>query len=529
MPFVPDQPKFVPDRPADAIPERRGTDAAAQYLGVINRAIAPYVAAAAGGAAVGGPAGAVVAPGALALTDVGATLANLGLQATGAETRVPVPSEVIRSGFEQVAPSAFRQPETTGQRFVATGAEAAGGAFTTANALRELATQFGPGAVRNVLSTLGKGPVAQTTAATGGATAQQGLIEASEPDSTLRNPILIAATGVLGSMGAGKVGLRGTQTVREAIGKGTPSEEQLYSMARAKYKDFDNAGVAFSAPAYDRMLTSLKLRLADAGYTDQSAITSALNKLEKFSGQVRNFTDLDTARSDITKTLIKSSDENVRRLGREITDEIDDFVLSASPNDIISGNLPQALSSLREARQMWRQVSRSEQMSELLRRAKLSGKPLDEAVRQEFRALAKNQKRLNAFSPEEQQFINDVIQGGNVAKALTDFSEALRIQRSLGGTLYAGTGGLATPFAAQIGQIDPLTAATIFTGVAGTRAGASFLANRLAQQRAETAGAAMRGFRRAPTTPLILPTATSAIRPEINFLSESEAANALAQ
>jgi len=291
----------------------------------------------------------------------------------------------------------------------------------------------------------------------------------------------------------GKLAFRGPQGVKEFFGKGTPSEEQVYQAAKNKYQEVDQAGVAFSSTAYDRMLSNLRQRLADAGYTDQSAITSVVNKLEKFRGTARNLTDLDTARSDITKTLIKSQDENVRRLGHEIADEIDDFVLNASPQDVISGNLPNALKSLNEARGLWTQVSRSEQMSELLRRAKLSDQPLDTAVRNEFRTLAKNERRFNRFSPEEKQFILNVVQGGKLEKALTDFSEALSVRRSLGGTLYAGAGGLATPFAAQIGQIDPLTAATIMGGVATTRGVTSVAANALAARRAELAARGMRG------------------------------------
>jgi hypothetical protein len=510
------------------IPQRQGFDLASQYIGVINRAVAPYVTAAAAGGAVGGPYGAAVAPAALAITDVGATLANLGLQATGAETRVPVPSEVIRSGFEQVVPSAFREPETAAQRFTSTGAEAATGAATQANALRELAIQYGPGVVRNVLTAMGRGPAAQTAAAVGGAEAQQALIETSEPGSAQRNPVLVAAVGTLGSILAGRAGARGPQSVRELLGKGTPTEEQVYQQAKAKYREFDKAGVAFSSTAYDRMLGNLRQRLADAGYTDQSAITSVLNKLDKFKGQPRNLTDIDTARSDVTKSLIKSQDENVRRLGREIADELDDFVVNASPNDVISGNLPQALSNLNEARRLWTQVSRSEQMSELFRRAKLSDQPLDTAVRQEFRALAKNKRRFDKFSPEEQDFIMKVVEGGKVAEALTDFSEALRVQRSLGGTLYLGAGGLATPYAASVGQIDPLTAITIMGGVTGTRGITSAVANRLAAQRAATAGRAMRGFRPEPLASLALPTAQAAIRPgDVNFLQQSEVLNAL--
>jgi len=295
----------------DQIPQRQGLDALSQYAGVINRAIAPYATVGIGGTAVGGPIAGAGAVGTLALTDLGATLANLGLQAAGSERRVPVPSDVIRGGYEAVMPGIFREPETTGQRYTASGAEAAASAFSQANALRQLAQTYGPGAVKNVLSTMGRDRAAQTAAATGGAAAQQTMIETSEPGSIQQNPLLVAATGVLGSMATGRLAARGPQTVKEMLGKGTPSEEQLYKQAKAKYNELDNSGVVFSGSAYDRLLSSLKNRLADAGYketTAESAITAVVNKMNKFAGKNQTWSELDRIRSDIGKSLIKSGD-----------------------------------------------------------------------------------------------------------------------------------------------------------------------------------------------------------------------------
>lgn len=524
-PFAEFQPAPTVVEPPSEIPQRRGLDLAAQYAGVINRAVAPYIAAQ--------TAAPVVGPLALAATDITSALYN-PLAGMAGLPAMQSGSEAVRGLFPQ---QVFREPETSGQAIFGAGLEAATGARGTATALGQAADQLNalrqlrggaPTTTENVLGTMAQRPGAQAISGAGGAAAQQAVIEGSEPGSVAQNPVIMAAVGVLGSMAAGKTALRGPQTVKELVGKGTPSEEQMYRQAKAKYRQVDESGVAFSSQAYDRMLSNLRQRLDEAGYTDQPAIKATLNKLEKFSGMARYLTDIDTARSDITKTLIKSQDENVRRLGREMADELDDFVLNASPDDVLSGNLPRALSNLNEARQLWTKISRSEQMSELLRRAKLSDQPLDTAVRQEFRSLAMNQRRFSKFSPEEQQFIMNVIEGGNVTKALTDFSEALRVQRSLGGTLYAGAGGLATPFAAPIGQIDPATAAAIMGGVATTRAGTGALANVLAARRAETAARAMRGFRPEPLAPLALPTAQAAIRPgDVNFLSQSEVLNAL--
>lgn len=526
------------------IPQRTGVDAVTQYLGVINQAIAPYVAAGTAGAVAGAPfggvgafPGAAVGAGALGITDLSATLFNLGAQAAGAETRLPLASQVIREKMQQVAPPAFREPETPAQRLTSVGAEAGVSALTQANMLRSLAkyvnprTQInfpgGPISAKETVTAMGTAPGAQTAAATGGALAQQAVVEKSKPDSFARNPLVLALAGFLGGSAAGRLVLRGPQNVRAMFGKEVPSEAQVYQQAKDDYKLAEQAGVVFKPAAYDRMLQFLNKRLIDEGYTDQPAITAALNKLNKFQGQARSFIDLDTARSDITKTLIKSSDENVRRLGREIADHLDEFIDGAQPTEILAGNIPQAVSALGRARESWRQVSRSEEMSELLRRATLSEGSLDAAIRNEFRNLAKNQKRLQRFSPSEQDFILDVVQGGRFADKLSRFSEALRVERSLGGTLYLGTGGLATPFAAPVGQIDVPTALAVMTGITGARAGTGAMANFLAAQRAKDAAAAMRGFRRVPVTPLALPVAETTVRPGVNFLRESEILSAL--
>ena len=553
MPFKPDTstaPRFKPDRVEDAIPQRTGVvDTLSQYAGVINRAIAPYATVGIGGTAVGGPIAGAGAVGTLALTDLGATLANLGLQAAGSERRVPVPSDVIRSGYEAVMPSAFsgfREPETTGQRYVGTGAEAAMSAFSQANALRQLAQTYGPGVAKNVLSTLGRDRAAQTAAATGGASAQQAMIEESEPGTALRNPVLVAAVGALGSMATGRLAARGPQTIKEMVGKGTPSEEQLYKQAKAKYSELDNSGVVFSGSAYDRLLSSLKNRLADAGYketTAESAITSILNKMGKFSGKNQTWSELDRVRSDIGKSLIKSNDENVRRLGREMADEIDEFVDNVSPRDLVisvgpsgtakTGDVKRLLAARDQARNLWGQVSRSEEMSELLRQAKLEAGAtditLDQAIRNKFLNLAKAQdgRKLKRFSPEEQQFILEVSQGGDFTRLLSEFSDALKFNRGLGGGLYLGVGGLATPYAAQLGQIDFPTALALGTGIAGVRGTTSALSNRLAARRAETAARAMRGFRPQPVTAIGLPSVQTAVSPNVNFLTQSEVLNAL--
>ena len=107
------------------IPSSRGTasteeDSLPQWLGVANRALAPYATAATAGALAGAPAGGVGAlPGAalgvtaLGLTDLGTSLYNVGSPYFG-YSRVPTGSEAIRDIYGSVGVG--KAPKTTGQK-----------------------------------------------------------------------------------------------------------------------------------------------------------------------------------------------------------------------------------------------------------------------------------------------------------------------------------------------------------------------------------------------------------------------------
>lgn len=528
---------------ADAIPQRQGMDAAAQYAGLVNRAVAPYATAAGVGAALGAPFGAVGAiPGAAAATgmlgayDIGSSLFNVASGAFGGP-QVMTGSEAIRALYPQ---GIFRQPETAGQAIGTTALESAVGGAGTANALRRLAPMISPNAmvrgvnVRQATEALGAQPAAQAATGAGAGATQQAITEYADPESPIRSPFLTPLLGVLGGTIAGIGAVRGPQALREVTGRGTPSTERTYAAAKASYGDVDRSGVQFSSDAVNSFLDDLKAKLVQEGYTEnQSAITAQLNKLDRLRDKPQSISQLDTVRSQVVKDLIKSKDENVSRLGREMADSINDFVLDAPDSALVSGaqNRPEALAKLLNARQLWAAVSKSEQMEELIRKARLEDKPLDEALRNEFRTLARDPKKLNRFSADEQDFIMNVVKGGPITKAMTDFSQALKVRQSLGGTVYGGLGALSIPMIGnQFGAgVDFPTALGIGTLVAGGRKGAEMTANMMAAQRANQAAAAMRGFRRAPLIPLTIPLLQTTGRQPIDFAAQSQALNALAQ
>lgn len=495
----------IPPPPAPA--QTSGLEGASRAAGIFNRAVAPFATAQATAPVIG--------PLALGATDLVSGMYNFAANALGGQPMM-TGSEAIRSLYPQAV---FRTPETATERVASAALEGATGAGAQAQAFSRAANMLRPNtATQNVLSAMSQQPGAQRAAGAVGAAAPQAMVEASEEDSPLRNPVLLSVTGALASVAGGRAAVRGQEALR-----GAPTTEALYKNARSLYRKIDESGVLMSGAAYDRMLASMTQRLQLEGYTDQAAIRSQLTKLERFQGQDRSISALDTTRSDISKTLLKSSDENVRRLGRVMADEIDDFINTATPADVTNPNmLPQVQADLLRARELWSKVSRSEQVEELVRRAKLSDQPFDTALRSEFRTLAKNERRLNRFSPEERQFILRVVEGGPVAKALTDFSEALRL-RSYGGLLYASAGAAALPVAQQAGfATDPATSALMIGGVAAGRQGAQFAANRLAQVRANQAARSMRGFAPAPLYPIRVPALQNALRAPYDYDAERE-------
>lgn len=469
------------------IPQRTPAETASRLVGVVAERLAPYAATSAAGAAVGGPFGAAAAPAALGLADLAAMGINVGAGALGAETRVPAPSDIIRGGIKQIAPSVFVTPETTTERLIGTGAEAATAALTQANALRMLAGRVQPGTVQNVLQEMGRAPGTQVAAAVPAAVAADATSELLNESEVVTDPyarlMLSTAAGLLG-------GAAGAKTV--GAGAVLPNVAKMRTQAKTLYKNVDQSGVQFDPLGYEAWLGGLRNQLKSFDPAQHGAVELEIKNLEKSLGSAPTIGQLDTARSNIKKRLGKSTDPNIRRLGSELTDELDDFVMN-SPVAAFGGNYQQAVEQLKEARLLYAAISKSDQMEELVRRAKLRSTPLDTAIRAEFSNFARNPRKMRLLTPEERGFVEDVVLTGKLASALTNVSQALRVRQTFGGHLYAGTTGGVFGFLSP--YVTPTQAFTLGATVLGARALTGAGANTLARRRAAIAAAQMRGGR----------------------------------
>lgn len=476
--------------------------AASRYGKLTLEAAGPYATAAALGAGAGaaltapvgglgaGP-GAAMGVTALGLTDLGANLYNLASPAWGGAP-IPTGSDVIRRGIRSIGGGA--EPQTPAEQKYVSGVEAATAALSQANALRNLAPMLSQRAptTANVLREMGQKPAAQTAAAIGATEAPLLLQDYTEDEpSFLRNPVSNAFASVLGGLALGTAVGKAPGMMRMLPGRGTPSTTQVREQSTRAYEQMKQAGVEMTPQSYDNFLARVASDLQAEGFdpAHHTALAAQLRKLESYRGQPRSLAELDVARSEIRKKLGGNPDPNVRRLVSALTDNLDEYITTARPQDIAAGDLNVALPALLEARRLWAAASKSDEMEELLRRAKFSNQPLDSAIRAEFQTFVKNPRKMRKFTPEEQAFIEKVASGSSWRSGLEDLGHSMQLKHAI----LASSTGAGLGLYSQ--SIDPAIGAAVGAGLYGTSLAARGASNALARRQANQAAAFMRGYR----------------------------------
>jgi hypothetical protein len=206
-----------------------------------------------------------------------------------------------------------------------------------------------------------------------------------------------------------------------SVSKDAPSIEQLKADAQSAYKRAEDAGINIS----EFSLKKLKGRiLSDIGERTDPTLhpdtTAALKRIMDTKGDI-SLSKLDQLRqiASDAKGSVKPADQ---RLASKIVDSIDDFVDNLGQKDVTSGD-PKAAGALSEARNLYQRQKKAETIDNLIKRAEISApnfsaSGLENALRTEFRSLAKNDKQMKRFTPEERSAIIKVAKGGPVENSL---------------------------------------------------------------------------------------------------------------
>jgi len=230
-------------------------------------------------------------------------------------------------------------------------------------------------------------------------------------------------------MGRGVVADEATQNATSTGRQGglapvskAPSKADLKKSAEAAYKRADESGVVVTPESFSTLKTRIAADMQKQGidpalHPDSSA---ALRRITDKNGSL-TLQELETLRriANDAEGSIKPAD---RRLAGRMVDEIDDYIDSLTERDVVAGDAAKG-KALKEARSLYSRAKKAEELDNLMERAELSapnfsGSGMENAIRTEFRNLAKNERRMRRFTREEQEAIKRVAKGGPVENTL---------------------------------------------------------------------------------------------------------------
>lgn len=218
---------------------------------------------------------------------------------------------------------------------------------------------------------------------------------------------------------------------RRTAPKAATTVEELTTLKNATYKQADNAGVAYSPDGYDRMLAGIAKEVqADNFNPDRHrAAASFIQDMIAKRGQPMTLTQLDQLRQNVRRDLITPSYGNQAasadaHFGYLILDEIDEFIATAKGKDVIAGSAGDGNTLILAARELNTRLRKTELLEEALTKAERraastgSGGNINNAIRQNIRAILDSKKRSKAFTKAELFEMESLIRQGSMENFL---------------------------------------------------------------------------------------------------------------
>lgn len=352
-------------------------------------------------------------------------LAGAGESVQGMADMVAPPG--VRRGLQAVAGVVHRGAEALGQ---ATG----NNALATAGRLAPRAGQY--------QTRTQAGQVARTAGQMAPGAAAPGSIAQRAANLVVPTITTEAAGRTAQAMGAGERGVQVARTVGGLAGgvaanvrapvrpkpaprTRAPSVDDLRTAKNAAYSAVDNAGVQYKPEATSRLVQTVREKLGEEIDPDlHSRLASVVKRrVEAIDGQPITLTKLDKIRQVINEdVLTPQSSKGERRLAYQLRDILDEFVGSASADDVLSAGDPGvAASTLKKARELNTRVAKIEAIQGAQARAANraasthSGGNINNATRQEVRKVA---ERGRNWTPAEKQALDQVVRGSKTQNVL---------------------------------------------------------------------------------------------------------------
>ena len=275
-----------------------------------------------------------------------------------------------------------------------------------------------------------------------------------------------AATGAtIGAVTGGAVGAYGARGAQRAVERTVPTADLLRAQANNLYTQADQAGLVVGPAGFSNMADDVAITVRREGIdpTIHPKATAALQRILDAKGQPLRLQEIDTLRR-VVGGAAKSIDPDERRLASIIIDKMDDYLDNLAPGDVVSGNAQVASQTIKEARGLWSRFRKGEMFEQMADRAQtsaqnFSGSGYENALRTEYRALARNAKKMRGFTAAEQDALKLVARGGpieNIARQIGKFAPTGVVSTGLSGgigyTLGGPVGGAALLAAGAAGR-----------------------------------------------------------------------------
>jgi hypothetical protein len=288
--------------------------------------------------------------------------------------------------------------------------EALGGAASQITAAAQIAKQGITPLARSIAERFSAQPTAQLAVTPPAAAVSQTTLEATG------SPVAaLAAGGATGALGG----------VRPRRFEAGPSAEDLAMQAKGQYQKATDAGVVVVPKSVQSLSARLSKEAKDLGYDPDlhPGVRAVLRRLSEEGSSPKTLDDLEVLRRVVRAPASDALNKDQQRIATQLIRKFDDFVSNLGPNDISAGNAPEAISALKNARQLYARNIKSDIIEDIMNKTDLSSTQysqsgLENSIRVQFRTLAKNKTKMAQFSKEEQAQIRKIVKGDTLQNML---------------------------------------------------------------------------------------------------------------
>lgn len=231
--------------------------------------------------------------------------------------------------------------------------------------------------------------------------------------------------GTAAQIAAGLAAGAGTAAFDRSGAIAARSADELERDAHTLYQQVDQSGFQINPRSLQNAMVNAGRDLYAQGLAPYiREVWSPFRTIYRTAdGFARNNAPLTLIEVDRLRQLAKgpmsSADPNIVRLSGILRDHIDNWFAGLTPRDVRNMRNPQAaVTQLRQARLLWHQKRKHDIIAGIIHSAGLQASAnytmagVSTALKQKFRALASNPRRMRVFAPDEQRAIEDIVRTG---------------------------------------------------------------------------------------------------------------------